>query len=208
MIIAVAILFYLHFSSGKTATADVTANGSDTGAVKTSPAVQKALKEGRIYFINVDSLNERYDMMKDMMKSLQGKEASLQAEYENAGQKYETEGMNYQKRLNDNTITVEEARQVEASLKKQEQHIMDIKTRMNKLQDEAAGHQETLQKEIDAYMKDYGKGKNIDYVLGYSNMIRTVFYANDSLDVTSEVLAGLNARYKENKNKTNNTPKK
>jgi outer membrane protein len=195
LLIAVCVLFYLHFSSkGQTVDAG---NGTASGEISSAPT--KAAKQGSIYFVNIDTVNEKYDLMKDVMKNLNDKKSGLQAEYQRAGKKYQEEGMSYQKQLNDNTIGVDEARKIEAGLKKQEQHIMDLEAAMEKLQDEAASHQDELQKEVDSYMKEYGKKKNIDYVLGYSGMIRMLFYANDSLDVTSEVLAGLNERYKAKK---------
>lgn len=199
LLIAVIVLFYLHFSSHKGAIGTTTDNDS-TGA--TSVTLTSKVKDGRIYFINIDSLNKNYELMKDLMQQLNAKETSLQTDYQRAGMQYEKEGMDYQKRLNDNTITIEEARQIEARLKSQEQYIINLEEAMKKLRKEAEGHQISLQNEIDTFMEQYGKEKNIDYVLGYSNVIRTLFYANDSLDITNEVLAGLNARYKEKKKDT------
>lgn len=197
LLVAVIVLFYLHFSSHKTGDAVVT-EGNDSAAVTPGlPLTNKVLKEGRIYFVNLDTLNARYQMVLDITKKLNDKKAGIEAQYQSKGQKYQEDLMNYQKRLNENTITVDEARQVETSLKKQQDALVALENSMDNLSNDLDKGQLELQKKLDEFMAEYTRGKKIDYILSSSSFVRTILYGNDSLDITSEVVNGLNERYKQ-----------
>jgi outer membrane protein len=50
------------------------------------------------------------------------------------------------------------------------------------------------------YMKVYTKDKNIQFILGNS-FDGKILYANQTLDITQDVLKGLNEQYKPDKSK-------
>jgi Skp family chaperone for outer membrane proteins len=53
---------------------------------------------------------------------------------------------------------------------------------------------------IEAYAKEYAQQNGIDYVLSYQRSAQVIFYSNPAYDITAQLLAGLNARYLEEKN--------
>lgn len=51
---------------------------------------------------------------------------------------------------------------------------------------------------LNAFLKDYGKGKNYDLIL-IANSTGTIAYAKEKYDITDEVLKEINRQYDENK---------
>lgn len=63
------------------------------------------------------------------------------------------------------------------------------------LQNEQAVENEKLYDKVAAYLKVYAKEKGYKMVLTYSKGNSAILFADESLDVTSEVIKGLNAEY-------------
>ena len=59
---------------------------------------------------------------------------------------------------------------------------------------------EEIRKTIIDYLEGYNNNSQYDYILTYTDQPGGfILIANDSMDITNEVLAGLNANYKKNK---------
>ena len=69
----------------------------------------------------------------------------------------------------------------------------------NALANEEAAENEKLYNKVADFLKIHAKEKGYKIVLTYSKSNPAVLYADESLDVTKEVLAGLNAEYNKNK---------
>ena len=201
LVIAVAVLFYLHFSSRSGAVQTSGASGDDPA--DTSSTVIKAArgkKESRIYYVNMDTLNERYKLLQDVGRDLKARKSALESSYQANAQKYQEDLMAYQQRLQENNISAEEAQRTEDNLRKLGEKIQGAERSLEILMEELDKKNMDARKELDAFLDEYKKGKDIDYILGYSSFIQTIVYGNDSLEITDEVLKGLNERYEEKKN--------
>jgi outer membrane protein len=69
----------------------------------------------------------------------------------------------------------------------------------NELANEEAKENEKLYNKVSDYLKTHAKAKGYKLVLTYSKSNPSVLYADSSLDVTKEVVEGLNAEYKKDK---------
>lgn len=80
-----------------------------------------------------------------------------------------------------------------------EQKVPDLQTRaqtkLNSLTKKQAEVNDTLAQRVDRFLKNYSSDKPIDLILLYTQGV-TGLYATDQLDLTNEVLNGLNAEYK------------
>lgn len=202
LLIAVAVLFYLHFSSPRTASDVTSDNGNDTASVKS--AVNSS---SRIYFVDIDSLSRNYQFFNDLEKDIQAKSASIEANYNAYVKKYQEKYIDYQKRLEANSISVEEATKVEKELGNLERNIQAIEGQKEEIMYDMELAQREALAEVDAYLEEYKKGKNIDYILGKMTVVKSLLYADSSLDITGEVLKAMNDRYKE-KMQSVTTPQK
>lgn len=207
LVIAVAILFYLHFSSSKGAI-QTAENSSESDTSRTAVTAPKVKKESRNYYVNMDTLNEKYKLLQDVARDLKARKSSLEAAYQANMQKYQEDLMTYQQRLQENKITAEEAQRTEDNLRKLGEKIQGNERSMEILMEELDKKNLEARKELDAFMEEYKKGKEIDYIFGYSSVIQTIVYGNDSLDITDEVLKGLNERYEQKKQQAKDQKKK
>ncbi len=179
--IAVAVLFFLHFSGNKSEAGA----GSDGGVVAGR----------RTVYVQVDSLLTNYDFFKDTKKALENKQFQLENELNTKGRSLQNEVAFFQQKAQ--TMTPDQARSTEAQLMKKQQDLVAYRDQaMAGLQQEEAGKNEELYKQIRAYIEKYNKENNYEYVLGYS-LGGGILFADKSLDVTQKIIEGLNKTYKE-----------
>ena len=70
----------------------------------------------------------------------------------------------------------------------------DVQQRMLKAQEK---FNKTLRDSVQSFLKDYNREKHYDMII--SKQGDNVLYANDKLDITKEVVDGLNKRFKNRK---------
>lgn len=182
LLIAVAVLYFLHFSSTATDEEATTAVAGSSIPVN-------------IAYINSDTLLKNYDYFKKASEELEAKSIDLQAEYENRARGLQTEINSFQQ--NAQNMTMAQAQAVQENLvKKQENLLRYQQTLTQSLQQEEAKVNNELYDRVSDYLKEYGKAQDFQIVLTYQKG-SGVLYANDSLNITTDVLTGLNAVYQE-----------
>ena len=93
-------------------------------------------------------------------------------------------------------MSTEQRASVEESLmKKQEAFKQYSENASTNLQDEQVKFNEALFDKVAAYLKEFSKDKKYKIVMNYAKGTGILF-ANDSLDITQDVLKGLNKAYK------------
>lgn len=193
LIIAVGVLYYLHFNSSKP---EAEAAAVDPASIQ----LPSGIRDQSVLYVNADSLNANYEFVKTLQKEAQTKQASLENRYETKAQKFQQEYMSYQEKLQAGTVNMDQAKAIEESLQKQKNELDMMQEQVQNLIAESQKKNLQVQKEVFAFLKEFSRNKNISYVLTYSENVPGLIYANDSLDITKEVVAGLNSRY--------NNPKK
>lgn len=180
--LAVAVLFFLHFSGN---------SGGDSGAV-----ADGAVVAGRkTVYVQVDSLLKNYDFFKETKKELENKNFQLENDLNQKGRSLQNEVQFFQQRAQ--TMTPEQARSTEAQLMKKQQDLVAYRDQAaQSLAQEEAQKNELLYKNIRAYIEKYNKENGYEYVLGYS-LGGGILFANPSLDVTKKIIDGLNKEHKE-----------
>ena len=183
--IAVAILYILHFTSKPSAF------GSSDGSIASS---DKALS---LAYVNSDSLLKNYDYFKDLEKTFTEKRDKLNNEYQNRAMGLQREIENF--RVTAGNMTISQARAVEEDLTKKQQNLMLYQEQLGQqlMQEESRMNTELYDK-VAGYLRQYGLDKDLQIVLTYSKG-SGVLYASDSLDITKEVIVGLNEAYKTEK---------
>ncbi len=180
--IAVIILYVLHFTGN-----------SNTSSVDGYSASMN--DEGlSIAYVNSDSLLKNYDYFKDLEKQFTEKRDKLNAEYQNRGMGLQREIENFQATAGN--MTQNQARAVQEDLSKKQQNLMMYQEQLGQqLMQEEARMNAALYDKVAAYLREYGLNKELQIVLTYTKG-SGVLYANDSLDITNEVMVGLNEAYK------------
>lgn len=184
----VASLFVLHFTSSRPSV-----NSSNVG-MDTLLAIGKS---GGIAFVNIDTLQNGLDMFASLRNKLEVKAKSVENELAAKSQAYEKAVRDYQYKAERGLITRSEAQTTEQQLMQDQQRFLALREQLTgELAEEEQVMNRTLINEIHEYLKEYSKGKNYSYILSTA-FGSNVLYANDSLNITDDVLKGLNQRFKE-----------
>jgi outer membrane protein len=154
-----------------------------------------AKSNAAIVFVNSDSLVTNYEYYKAVKTKLQDLSQKAQAEITIKGQAFQKEVAAYQKGVS--SLTPAQRAATEKRLAKKQQDLQDLsQSTTRQLQEEEANQNAKLYDRIAAYLKTYTKLKGYKIVLTYSRANPSMLYGDESLDVTKEVLAGLNEEYK------------
>ena len=184
LLVAVAILYYLHFKD-KPESAQVV------------PAA--ALKSLNMVYVNNDSLLSEYDFFKSKKAELEDKQEKIKESLKAESTKLQNEAAEYQKKAA--TMTDQQRQQVEEQLGMKQQQLMQRKDELlGKLDDDQAKTNEELYTRLTSFIREYNKKKNYSFILGRQKG-GGILFANDSLDITKEVVEGLNKAYREEQKK-------
>jgi outer membrane protein len=195
LLIAVGILFYLHFSSKKEIS-DVKNNQKKIDSVpQLTFNVPKNLNGARVLYVNMDSISLNYEAFADLSKTDGGKLDYLTKKYQQEGldaqQRYDA----LQQKAQAGTISADDAQKEQDAISKEAEEVQKLEQQIQNLQAAAAEKNNTITNDVTTYFKEYSKSKGIDFILGYAAG-GNVLYANDSLDITNDVLSALNENYR------------
>ncbi len=180
--VAVVVLYVLHFN-GK--------SGEQTTTEEGSTAQSMGLP--KIAYVNSDTLLENYDFFKDKRAELEEKQKQLEGEFQNRARGLENEITNFQQTAGN--MTMSQAKALEEDLMRKRQNLMQYQQNLaGQLQQAEAEMSEELYDNVADYLEAYGKEKDFELVLTYTKG-SGVLYASDSLDITAQVIQGLNEEY-------------
>lgn len=197
LIIAVAILFY-QVHNLKSGTVPATETGTETESKPAIVASSTNLGDAKIAYVNTDSINEHYAYIADFTKVLKGKKASLEAQMESMTIKFQNDYQAYQQSAQAGIAPQSELMKAEESLKRQQQDLANKELQMQNLGVELEEKNMELNKNVKEFLQRYNNGK-FDYILSYSDLMPTILLTNPKLDITADVLKGLNDEYKAKK---------
>lgn len=189
LVVAVGILYYLHFS-GKPKTKP--ANSLITAGVKDSGS-----SAGRtiVAYVELDSLNNNVTFIKQRKKELEAEQKEIMSDYENSYRGMEAEKNEFIKR--GNAITQQEAEAFEMKLRQKQQDVETSKQmKGQKLAEKGAKIMEDMQAKLKVFMNDYNKDKHYTYILATGTGLDYLFYKDSTLNITNEIVAGLNEQMK------------
>ncbi|RZK82199.1 MAG: OmpH family outer membrane protein [Pedobacter sp.] len=162
-------------------------------AAKTETAATVSASE-KIVYVNSDSLLTKYKYFKEIKVKLEGKAKSAQTDMAAKAQAFQREVAQYQQQAN--TLPADQRAATEERLARKDQELKAYQQNAGTaLQTEQATENEKLYDKVAEYLKTYAKKKGFKMVLTYSKGNSSILFADESLDVTSEVIIGLNEAY-------------
>lgn len=199
--IAVIVLYYLHFSSA--ACCNETAAATDSTAV-VKPVVMspKEIKASKMVYVNLDILNEKYEYIKDVNTSAKAEQSSLEKQYQTKGQKLQQDYVAFQQKAQGGLLSENQINTEQESFAKRKDELDKLELKLQELMDKIQQRSDEMYATIKDYLKEYNKTSNYNFVMAYSaGPLSPVLIANDSLDITNDILEGLNAQYRADKGK-------
>lgn len=190
--IALGVLYYLHFSSQAPSASKGTGESVAAGDLS-------------IAFINADSVLKHYDYFKLNREKLEAKGKKLDTDFRNRAQGLQREIASYQSTAAN--LTMGQARALEEDLTKKQQN---LRVYQESLAQELANDENKLNQElyerVTAFVRDFGTQKGIQAVFKY-DLSSDLLFAGESMDITNEVIAGLNDSFKNNNAVANDSTK-
>jgi outer membrane protein len=179
LLIAVAVLYYLHF------------NQSNSGANYSLPS---NLSGQPVLYLNTDSLLTKYQLFQESKAQLEQEQARLEGSMQSQAANLEREVMEFQQQYGGMTQSQVDKRKEE--LGRKEENLMMLREQLaGQLMEQESKLNKQIYDSIYNFLQRYTAGKNVQYILGYSPG-GSVLYANDSLDITAQVVEGLNLELK------------
>ena len=149
----------------------------------------------KIAYVEVDSLMTQYEYCKEYSLILEKKSQNIQSTLQQKGQALQAAATNFQQKLQQNAYTREQAEQIQAGLQKQNADLEALQQRLSaEFQEETAKFNEALHDSLQHFITKYNKDKKFTMILSKSG--DNILYADKSVDITNDIIAGLNKAYK------------
>jgi outer membrane protein len=167
---------------------------ASTGAPEPLADGQAVAGEGIVY-VNIDSLVRGYDMYFDLQKEFEAKAKKKDADFTARMKKFESDARDFQDKVEKGLVTRSQAQQLQEGLAKREQELLQLRQELQgELQEEESVMLRQIQNNIQTYVNEYNQTKRYSLILSTSGST-VVLYGNPTLNITSEVLSGLNETY-------------
>ncbi len=150
-----------------------------------------------IVYVNFDTLLNNYDMFFDLQKQFLEKQQKLESELSNSSRSYERQVIDFQDKVQKGLVTRSQAQQMELELMQVQQELVQLRDQYSgELMDEEQVMNRQLQHSIYDFLEEFNKTQNYEYILSHS-FGGPFLYADKNLNVTKEVIEGLNLKYRE-----------
>ncbi len=179
LIVAVGILYVLHFS-----------NSSAESKQKSTAG------EGAIVYINTDSLLTNYNFSRDLNEKFLKKQEDSRTDFNFKAQKLEKEAGEFQRKVQNNGfLSRERAEEAQRKLIAKQQNLQQLERELsNLLVGEQQANSKRLFDSVTNYLTEYNAAHNYSLILSTTKG-GNVLLSQDGLDITAEILTGLNSRY-------------
>jgi outer membrane protein len=180
--VAIAVLFWLHFSSVKKTT-----ETSTTGVVTTTGASGQF----RVAYFEHDSLENHYEYYKQVKAELQQLEQQKSNELSSLRNANIAKLKEYQDKGQGMTPAQQQAAQQDLMQRDKEYQRME-QLKSQEMQNEALQKLQDVKKTIEAYLKDYNKDKGYAFILSSSPDQNLMYYKDTLYNITNDLITGLN----------------
>lgn len=186
LLVAVAVLFYLHFSSKNTTAQPKIASSSNQAATVGN-------REFKIAYFEMDSVNNNFVLIRDVKSQLSKEEEKINSELTRLQKSYNDRITHYQGQAN-NMSQVESENANRDILQLQDKIRTTKQTMESRYQDLYMRKMQDVKLKVEDYLKEYNSNKGYSYILAYEPGF--IFYRDSALNITSDLINGLNAKYK------------
>jgi len=182
---ALAIMVAFTQCDGNKATNTTSDNSTPAGSVS----------DLKIAYVEIDSLLNNYNLCKDLNEAMIKKQENVEVTLKEKMKSLDNEMRDFERKYQNHVFTPERAQQEQNRLIKKRQDLEALHQRlMGELQQESDKNNIQLRDSINAYLKEYNKTKGYNLIInnaGFNNLL----YADPALNITQEVIDGLNKRY-------------
>lgn len=173
-----------------------TAPATETTAVATVATTASApVCNIRIAYVDYDSLLLKFNLAQEMQKELIRKEMSINNIIEKERKTLQEEAAAFETKVQNNVFATQERAQAEYEkiMKKDQELLQRSQAMIAEFEKESITKSSEVTQSIMDYIKEYNSDAKFDFIL--TKMGGNMLYANEVLDITDEVVKGLNAKH-------------
>lgn len=151
-----------------------------------------SISDLKIAYILTDSVIANFDLFKEQSGLITEKSKKFENELGSRSRGFQQEVSNFEQTAN--SMTPNQARAKQEDLMQKERNLVTYRDNlMQELQaDEAKLYSDVID-QIQEFLTEYAKDNNLEMILSYTRG-GAIWYSNKSLDITTNVTAGLNAK--------------
>jgi outer membrane protein len=161
------------------------------GAAQTGAAPQ-----GSIVYVQLDSLINQYDMFNDLRSELENKAQAIQDDLTKKGRSFESAAKDFQAKIEKGLLTRSQAEEQQQRLAERQQNLQNLsQQKQYEMAEEEAVMGRRVMDAVQTYLQKYNQEKGYAMIITTSAATNTVIVGNPALDITQDVLTGLNNEY-------------
>ena len=162
-----------------------------------------AIEKGSIVYFNLDRVLDEYDMANEKRSEVEAKIASIEKEVMRRQKSLEDAAKDFQNKINKGLMTTAAANEKSRKLQQQEQAYNQFaQQKQQEIMEEQQVMMNQLADAIKTFMESYNEEKGYAMILSNTAGV-PVIVGDPALDITDDVIAGLNAEYIELKKSEN-----
>lgn len=151
----------------------------------------------KVAYVDVDSLLNNYKFSVKLRNDMLRKGENMRMTLSEKGKALQADMDDFRRKVENNVYaTRQRAEEEQARILKSQEELARLEQRLvNELSAEDQKNNIALRDSINHFLKEYNKTHGYDLIL--SKMADNILLGNESLDITKEVIDGLNSRYNE-----------
>ncbi len=151
----------------------------------------------KIAYVNIDTFQANYEPMKAKSEDFRKRQEAMENELQRSYQQMQADAEQVQKKAEARTLTEDEYASAQKRLYQMQK---SFESRKQSLTEQLMKDQEDFNKELkaklDAFLDEFNKTRHYDYILSYSYSGSSILYVNKELEITKEIVEGMNAAAK------------
>lgn len=169
-------------------------SGADAAA---ESAAEVSITDLKIAYVLTDSVISKFDFYKEKSEEITEKGRRFESELGSRARGFEQEVANFEQTAGSMTINQQRAKQEE--LMRKERNLMTYRDNlMQELSADEAKLYSDVYDMVQEFMTEYAQDKDLELILSYTRG-GAIWYSKKALDVTDDVIAGINKKYAEKK---------
>jgi outer membrane protein len=182
-------LLVAHFSKKSTPVTEVKTSTVKGDGAAVSPGAL------RIAYFEMDSVEESYDMVKDVKSEINRKEEEYNKEVDKQNMPLREKYIQYQ-----NAKTAAEQQSLQQELEMLDRNVKAKRQELDQqYQNFVTQKNLKLRRSLEDFLEKYNKDRKYTYIIAYEQGL--FYYKDSAYNITTEVIRGLNEEYAKNKSK-------
>lgn len=156
---------------------------------------------GNIVYVNSDSLLANYEYFKDVRDRLQTKAEAKEKDLRSQAEAFQKEVQRFEQ--NAASMSQQQAQATQQRLMQKQQQLQALQQSSgNELMTEESEEMKKIYDRVEDYLKQLSEDKGYKMVLTYQRGNSAILYGDSTLDITTQVVEGLNDKYQTEKEET------